>query len=69
MEEHILTVLYWGFGLNFAIIAIMYNSFNSKIDRLDDKITDVDRRLCRIEGSLTAKECCAIKSDHRKDAI
>ena len=34
-----------------------------KIDKLDEKVTDVDRRLCRLEGAFSAKDCCAIKDD------
>ena len=41
------------------------NSLNEKIDKLDakfeklsDKVEDVDRRLCRIEGSLSMHGHC-----------
>ncbi len=34
-----------------------------KIDKLDEKVTDMDRRLCRLEGAFSVKDCCAIKDD------
>ena len=34
-----------------------------KIDKLDEKLTDVDRRICRLEGAFASKDCCMIKDD------
>ena len=34
---------------------------SSKIEKLDEKVTDVDRRLCRLEGAFSSKDCCMIK--------
>ena len=31
---------------------------SSRIDKLSDKVEDVDRRLCRIEGSLATQGHC-----------
>jgi len=36
---------------------------SQKIDKLDEKVTDIDRRICRLEGAFSAKECCMIKND------
>ncbi len=36
---------------------------DSKIDKLDEKLTDVDRRLCRLEGAFSSKDCCMIKDE------
>ena len=36
---------------------------SQKIDKLDEKVTDIDRRICRLEGAFSAKECCMIKED------
>ena len=35
----------------------------NRIEKLDEKITDIDRRLCRLEGAFTSKECCMIKDE------
>jgi hypothetical protein len=32
-----------------------------KVDKLSDKVEDIDRRLCRIEGSLATKGHCLIE--------
>lgn len=37
---------------------------SNRIDKLDEKLTDVDRRLCRMEGAFSSKDCCMLKSDH-----
>ena len=44
------------------------NRMNVRFDKLDDKVTDVDRRLCRLEGAFASKDCCMVKDDrvHRK---
>lgn len=73
MEQQ-LTLLLWvigaGFGVTFALLVFLWNSLNNrmdrtdlKIDKLDEKLTDVDRRLCRLEGAFSNKDCCMIKDD------
>lgn len=34
---------------------------NSKLDKMQETITDIDRRLCRLEGAFASKDCCMIK--------
>ena len=36
-----------------------------RIDKLDEKITDIDLRLCRLEGAFSSKDCCMIKDDRQ----
>jgi hypothetical protein len=36
---------------------------SSRIDKLDEKLTDVDRRLWRLEGAFSSKDCCMIKDE------
>ena len=36
-----------------------------KIDKIDEKVTDIDRRLCRLEGAFSSKDCCMIKDDRQ----
>jgi hypothetical protein len=62
-----LDLLLWivgaGFTLNFSIMITMWNTMNHKLEKLDEKITDIDRRLCRLEGAFSSKDCCMIKDD------
>lgn len=59
----ILWVLGAGFTAMFALMIVMWNSLNHRSDKLDEKITDIDRRLCRMEGAFSQKECCMLKHD------
>ncbi len=44
-------------------------NLSNRIEKVDEKVTDVDRRLCRLEGAFSAKDCCMIKEDrHIKKA-
>ena len=36
-----------------------------RIDKLDEKITDIDLRLCRLEGAFSSKDCCMIKDERQ----
>ncbi len=45
----ILWILSGGFAATFGLMTVM----NKKIDKLDEKLTDVDRRLCRLEGAFS----------------
>lgn len=61
-------ILLWivgaGFCLNFALMLLLWQS----IGKLDKKLTDVDRRLCRMEGAFSMKECCRLSPDEIKKA-
>lgn len=37
------------------------DGLEKKIDKLDEKLTDIDRRVCRMEGAFQNKDCCMIK--------
>lgn len=39
------------------------DGLGSRIDKLQETVTDIDRRLCRLEGAFQSKECCLLKSD------
>jgi hypothetical protein len=62
--EKIDLVLYL-IGGGFSLMLVMWHSLNSRIDKLDEKLTDVDRRLCRLEGAFSSKDCCMIKDDRQ----
>jgi hypothetical protein len=75
-----INILLWAiggaFGIIFALLLIIWNSVKDvekslgyRIDKLDEKLTDVDRRLCRLEGAFASKDCCMIKDDrHLRNA-
>lgn len=64
----ILWVMGGGFTFMFGLMMTMWSSLNGRMDRieqklekLDEKVTDIDRRLCRLEGAFSSKDCCMIK--------
>jgi hypothetical protein len=66
-------ILLWimgaGFTINFALIRLVWSDMNKRFDRMEEKITDMDRRLCRLEGAFSSKECCILKEErHMKRA-
>jgi hypothetical protein len=58
-----------GFALNLTLMKIMFSHFDKRFDKMDEKITDIDRRLCRIEGTMAAKECCVLKNDRQERKV
>lgn len=60
----ILWVMGAGFSMIFGLILVMWNNLTHTVEKLDEKITDIDRRLCRLEGAFTSKDCCVLKQDH-----
>lgn len=72
-------ILLWaiggGFTLIFALLCIMWNNMNHRFDKVDQRfnkidetIQDIDRRLCRLEGAFSQKECCMLKEHHHHKA-
>ena len=72
----LLAIMIGGFGLQLSLLLVVWNSLNSRIDKLDEKlgaridkldekVTDIDRRLCRIEGAMAAKDCCMLKDERQ----
>ena len=42
----------------------------AKFVLLQETVTDIDRRLCRLEGAFASKDCCMIKdSRHKEESI
>jgi hypothetical protein len=67
-----------GFAITFALMKMMWHDMDAKMDarflqmdskfegrfdKLEEKITDIDRRLWRLEGAFSAKECCILTSN------
>jgi hypothetical protein len=40
-----------------------FRKVDLRFDKLEEKVTDIDRRLCRLEGAFSNKECCMIKDE------
>jgi hypothetical protein len=36
-----------------------------RMDRFEEKLTDIDRRLCRMEGAFSSKDCCMLKDERQ----
>ena len=62
-------IMMWALGVQMTIIiSVMtgfYSALSKRIDKLDEKVTDIDRRLCRLEGAFSSKDCCMIKDDRQ----
>ncbi len=61
-------VLITGFGLQFSLLYIVWGSLTTRIENLAEEVKDIDRRLCRIEGALSSKDCCMLKDERMKKA-
>lgn len=48
-----------------SLMLWLHSRIDKRMDKLDEKLTDVDRRLCRLEGAFSSKECCMIKDDRQ----
>ena len=67
-DIHILMAMITGLGaILFGLMVIFWSHMNKRFDKMDEKITDIDRRLCRLEGAFSSKECCMLHHhDQRK---
>ena len=63
-----LDILMFAMGGGFAGTWMLIFYGLSRMGKLDDKLTDIDRRGCRIEGALTNKECCILSSSSKEKA-
>lgn len=65
-------ILTWAIGAGFVgtwvVMGVGFSMAFCRIDKLDEKLTDVDRRLCRIEGAMMSKECCMLSSSNKEKA-
>ena len=59
----LLTVMGGGFAATLTTILFLFK----KIDKLDDKINNVDKSLIEIKTVLHMKECCMLKDDRTKE--
>lgn len=73
MESILLTIMISGFTLVLSIsvytltrIDKLDEKISSRVDKLSDKVDGIDQRLCRIEGAISAKDCCMLKHENKK---
>lgn len=73
-------ILMWLTGIQTAILIAVMGGFysnlskkidktNERIDRLAEKVEDIDRRLCRIEGSLTTHGHCLFNQSKQEKKV
>lgn len=69
-----------GFAGTWAMMFYMMSQTNKRVEDLSceikylrlemkdlrEDVQDIDRRLCRIEGSLSSKDCCMLKEDGQR---
>lgn len=51
-------------GIAFKLLRDDIVGLRQDLVLLREEVRDIDRRLCRIEGAMTNKDCCMLKHDH-----
>ena len=63
-------ILMWAIGGGFAgtwgLFWIMFSKFDRRLEKIEDKINNIDKRLVAVETLLHMKECCMLKDDRIK---
>jgi uncharacterized protein (DUF3084 family) len=42
-----------------------FEKIDQRFEKIESIILDIDRRLCRVEGALSSKDCCMLKEDQK----
>lgn len=63
-EVNIIQLISIGIMLYF-----FYNRLNGKIERLSCRVDDIDKRLCRIEGSLSVHGHCMFSQNKNEKRV
>lgn len=45
-----------------------FDKVDQRFDKIEETIKDIDRRLCRLEGAFSQKDCCMLKENHHHKA-
>lgn len=64
-----IAAMFWIFKIHldkkFDKIDKQFEKVDQRFDKISDEVKDIDRRLCRIEGSMVSKECCMLSNDRQ----
>lgn len=63
-----LDIVLWAMGGGYVVLAAILRAMWGRFDKVDERINDIDRRLCRIEGAMSRQDCCALKNSHQDKA-
>jgi len=50
----------------FDKIEARFEKVDARFDKMFELLMDMDKRICRIEGALSAQECCILKEPKAK---
>ena len=56
-------LLIWIAGLQTAFLGAILGIIWTKLSKVDDKITDIDKRVFAIETMMHMKDCCMLKDE------
>ena len=60
----------WMIGIQttllLAAIGFVWKNLSSRIDKLDEKINSMDKRLVAVETMMHMKECCILKENSNR---
>lgn len=59
-------LMMWLIGLQTVLLGSILGIIWAKISKMDDKITDIDKRVFGIETMLHMKDCCILKTDEKQ---
>lgn len=68
MSNELIAII--GFGIStMGVLYTFMRNFKTdvlcRMDKFDEKLLDIDRRLCRIEGAMSNKDCCMLKNENQ----
>lgn len=62
-------LMMWLMGIQttvlMAAIGFAWKNLSGRIDKIDEKISNIDKRLVAVETILHMKECCMLRDDQR----
>lgn len=56
-------LMMWLIGGQTAFLAAILGILWARINKIDEKITDIDKRVFSMETMMHMKDCCMLKND------
>ena len=56
-------LMMWLIGLQSAILIAILGVIWSKINRMDEKVSNIDKTIFGIESAMRMKDCCMLKDE------